>query len=107
MPPSIVASQGEQKESGAVGGLEKETLQLAMQKLMEYRNTLQGLVTVMRSVDPESVALIGPAVEVGKALESRLEQVVQRAGSKQPSMAGMQGGQGAQPQMQGGSANGI
>jgi hypothetical protein len=104
MPPSIIASQGQQAQqqaqpqAGAGGGmadsLQKQTLGLAMQKLLEFKNVLEGLLTAMKAIDPESVALFIPALDSGKALEARLQAVMQRAGAQQPSMAGMQGGAG-------------
>lgn len=95
MPPSIIASQGQQAQGqqaqggGMADSLQKQTLGLAMQKLLEFKNVLEGLLTAMKAIDPESVALFIPALDTGKALESRLQQVMQRAGSQQPSMAGM------------------
>jgi hypothetical protein len=98
VPNSIISGQGEQQGKKQESGLQKQTLEMAMQKLLEYKNSVESLVTVMKAVDPESVALFIPAIEVGKALESRLQQVSQRANANQPSMAGMPGGNG--PQMQ-------
>jgi hypothetical protein len=99
MPSSVISSQGEQQagmQQEKNNGLQKETMNMALQKLLEYRNTLESLVTVMKAVDPESVALVMPAVKVGEALEARLQQIVQRNQSPQPSMAGMNGSQGPQ-----------
>ena len=100
LPPSMMMAQGEQQNQKAQQGqgLQKEVLNLAMTKLLDFKNAAEGLLTAMRSVDPESVALFGPVAEVGKALEDRLQKVVQRAGAQQPSMAGMPG---AQPGPQG------
>lgn len=106
MPSSIIAGEGERQAKAETGGLQKQTLDMAMQKLLEYRNSVEGLVTVMKAVDPESVALFIPAVEVGKALESRLQQIVQRSGMQQPSMAGMPGGQQQQQGPQAGASAG-
>jgi hypothetical protein len=108
-PGSIISSQGEQqgKSDSQPMDLQKKTLDMAVQKLMEYRNAVESLVTVMKAVDPESVALFIPAIEVGKALEGRLQQVMHRAGQRQPSMANIPGG-GQPPQVPGGvSAGGM
>lgn len=97
MPPSIIAGQGQQAMQGSES-LQAQTLSMATQKLLEYKNAVESLLTVMKAVDPESVALFMPAIEFGQALESRLMEVNKRAGAKQPSMAGMPGGQSpAQP----------
>lgn len=86
------------KEAGANSdNLQKQTLALALQKLLEFKNSIEGLVSTMKAVDPESVALFIPAIEVGKAIEGRLQQTMQRASNPSPSMAGMAGGAGPQP----------
>jgi len=110
VPPSIIAQQGAAQQQaappapqggGAGGGmsdsLHKQTMGVAVQKLLEFKNSIESLITVMKAVDPESVALFIPALEVGKAIESRLQQTMQRAANPSPSMAGMMGGAGPQP----------
>jgi hypothetical protein len=104
MPPSIISGQGEQAKNAQPDSLQKQTLQMAVQKLLEYKNVLESLVTTFKAIDTESVSLVIPAVEVGKALESRLQQVQQRAGAQQPSMAGMPGGAGPEPTPPGGES---
>jgi hypothetical protein len=93
VPPSIIASQGQQASQQQDQSLQQQTMQMATQKLLEYKNVLEGLLTVMKAVDPESVALFMPAIEFGQALEARLAQVNKRAATPQPSMGGMVGGQ--------------
>ena len=82
-----------------------------MQKLLEFKNSVEGLLTAMKAIDPESVALFIPGIEMGKALEARLQQSMQRMTSPQPSMAGMgpgqPGEQQSQPTPQGASAAGM
>jgi len=78
---------GQQQKQG--GGLQKQAMDMATQKLLEYRNAVEGVMTVLKAVDPESVAIIMPAIEVGKAIEARLQQVQQRATKSQPSLANM------------------
>ena len=98
MPPSIIAGQGQQAMQGSES-LQQQTLAMATQKLLEYKNSLEGLLTVVKAVDPESVALFMPAIEFGQAIEARLMAVNKRSAANQPSMAGMQGGQApAQPE---------
>jgi hypothetical protein len=109
MPSSIISGQGEQAQqaSGQEDSLKKEAIGLAVQKLLEFKNTIEGLLVAFKAVDPEAVALFIPSIEMGKALESRLQAVMQRSGAKQPSMAGMPGG-GQPPQVPGGvSAGGM
>jgi hypothetical protein len=102
MPPSIIAGQGQQAAQQQDQSLQQQTLQMATQKLLEYKNTLESLLTVMKAVDPESVALFMPAIEFGQALEARLAQVNKRAAAPQPSMGGMVGGQSPPVGMMGG-----
>lgn len=121
VPPSIIAQQGAQGNSQDGGGpppggapqaggptpggqpqggadmLQKQTLAMGLQKLLEFKNSIESLIVTMKAIDPESVALFIPAIEVGKAIESRLQQTMQRAANPSPSMAGMQGGAGPQP----------
>lgn len=119
VPPSILAQQGAQggappaeAPGGAGNGggmsdsLQKQTLAMALQKLLEFKNSIESLITTMKAVDPESVALFIPALEVGKAIEGRLQQTMKRASNPSPSMAGQMGGAG--PQMKAGmSAGGM
>jgi hypothetical protein len=109
MPSSIISGQGEQaqQEGGQADDLKKQAVGLAVQKLLEFKNTIEGLLVAFKAVDPEAVALFIPSIEMGKALESRLQAVMQRAGARQPSMANMPGG-GQPPQVPGGvSAGGM
>jgi len=109
MPSSIISGQGEQaaQATGQEDSLKKQAVGLAVQKLLEFKNTIEGLLVAFKAVDPEAVALFIPGIELGKALEARLQAVLQRAGKSQPSMAGLPGG-GQPPQVPGGvSAGGM
>ena len=110
MPPSIMSGQGQQRRQAdqQSDSLQKQTMGLAMQALLEYKNSLEKLLTAFKAIDPESVALFIPAIETGKALEGRFKQVTEKAGAQQPSMAGQQGGASPEPQPPGGqSAQGV
>lgn len=104
MPPSIVSQQAPPSGVGMGGDLQKQTMDMAVQKLLEFKNVVEGLLTAMKAIDPESVSLFIPAIEVGKALESRLKQASERVAAKQPSMAGMPGGQSPNPPPPGGAS---
>ena len=109
MPPSIMASTGRRQaaQDTQTDSLKKQTVGLAMQALLEYKNSLEKLLTAMKAIDPESVALFIPAIETGKALESRFQQATQRGMANQPSMAGLPGGASAEPTPAGMSATGM
>lgn len=109
MPPSIIGAQGaqaDQQKKDQSSSLQKQTLDLAVQSLLEYKNSLEKLMTAMKAVAPESVSLFIPAIEVGKALEAQLQKTTQRASADQPSMAGMPGGQGPMISQMGGAGGG-
>lgn len=92
MPPSMIADQGQRARlqgQNQVDALSKKTIEMAVQKLLEVKNALDGLNTAMRSIDPSSDALMMPMVSAWQGVAQKVKEVIQRTSANQPNMAGM------------------
>lgn len=91
MPPSMLAQQGERKQKQdqtQIDELSKKTVEIAVTKLMEVKNAMDGLNTAMRTLDPSSDALIVPMISAWQQVATKVKEVIQRVSAGQPNMAG-------------------
>lgn len=109
MPPSMISDQGQlaqQQDKNSIDSLSKKTVEMAVQKLMEVKNALDGLNTTMKTIDPSSDALMVPMMAAWQGIANKVKEVIQRAQAQQPNMAGIStpGAQAGSPSGQAGPA---
>jgi len=112
MPPSMIADQGQRARSqdkNSLDELSKKTVEMAVTKLMEVKNAMDGLNTAMKTIDPSADALMVPMIAAWQGAAQKVKEVIARASAGQPNMAGMgqPGAQAGSPAGQAGPAEGA
>jgi hypothetical protein len=95
MPPSMLSQQGEKAnktDQNNMADLSKKTVEMAVTKLMEVKNAMDGLNTALKTIDPTSDALMVPMLAAWQGAASKVKEVLARASAGQPNMAGQQPG---------------